>query len=819
MDRMSPKYARIALISPIFPTYSYAVPISMTRKIHVGSRVVVPLGGGHANGVVLELEETCPENIRIKEILELIDQEPLIDRKRIELALWISHYYFAPPGECLRLFFPPGSYVDTTYEYHPTEKGVLRIQQIKGKTAFQDSVLALVKTRPGITRKEISRIISSRNLDRTLAALEKKELVRKKSVVLGARAGFRRLRFVELLDRDVDPEQYPVRQRAMLEFLLSHQGPHLLSRVVRESGGTHSVAQALQKKSLLRIVVQESYRDPFQEYSESDPENHVLTSNQADVVDRVRRDILNAEAGRFLLLGVTGSGKTQVYIELIKAVLSEGRTALVMVPEISLTPVLTRRFLSHFGSDLAILHSMLSDGERFDQWIRIRRGEARVVIGTRSSLFAPLDRLGLIVIDEEHDSSYKQNDTPRYHARDVARRWASENRAVLVLGSATPSLESFYQAVESEELELLELPERVHQRPLPDVKVVDMSVEFERHGKNVILAGQAHRAIAQRMKDRQQVMVLLNRRGFSPVLICRKCGATIECDHCSISMTYHRREGKLLCHYCSALKSVPDLCPECGSRYIFYLGTGTEKLEAVFRMRFAGRKVDRFDRDTTRRRGSMKEILDRFERREIDLLVGTQMIAKGHDFPGVTLVVVLSTDTALRIPDFRAAERTFQLLTQVAGRSGRGATPGEVYIQTYYPNHYSVRHARSQNYRRFYEQEIYFRRQLYYPPFTHLVYIGIKDRSEKKVCRTATAAGKMLREVIAEKSLHPTFRVLGPAPALLEKIKNEYRYSILIRCLKMDGLFELLHDFRQRCAKSRLPVRRITIDVDPLDLV
>jgi len=811
-------YAEIALMAPIYAPYTYGVPPDMAGRLKSGSRVVVPVGRSHANGVVVGLRDEPPAGVTCKPVLSLVDETPLVDASRIHLAQWLARYYFAPPGECLRLFFPPGSYVGTTFAYHITAAGRRHLNHTPPPLRFTEKVLKLIAGHPAVTRQELGQTISSPNLDRVLTHLEKDGHIRRESVVLGARTGFRRVYFIELLDDTVVPATYPVRQQALLHFLLTHQGPLPLSRAVNESGTAHDVARALEKKGLVRLFTQETHRDPFLDYDPPEMEHHVLTPPQAEAIGRISAPLEARRVAHFLLFGVTGSGKTQVYIEIIKKVLARGRTALVLVPEIALTPILTRRFMTHFQDELAILHSMLSDGERHDQWFRIYRREARVVIGTRSALFAPLADLGLVIIDEEHDGSYKQSETPRYHARDVARQLTRMHDAVLVLGSATPALESYHAATETGEMELLQLPERILNRPLPTVSVIDLAQEFERHGKSIILAGEVHRAIAERMRRREQVMVLLNRRGFASLLLCRRCGATVVCDHCSISMTYHHEEKKLLCHYCGGMKNCPEECAECGSRYIHYLGTGTEKLEQLFRARFPGRRVERFDRDTTRKRGTMKEILERFEKHQIDLLVGTQMIAKGHDFPGVTLVVVLSTDTSLRIPDFRSAERTFQLLTQVAGRSGRGATPGEVFIQTYYPNHYSVRLARAQNYPLFYQEEVFFRRQFFYPPFARLVYLGFRDKDQPKVARLASRSAELLRSIIRRRNWSRQFRILGPAPALLEKIRDEYRYSILIRCLDSENLYDFLTEFRQECSSSRLPFQRIVLDVDPLEL-
>lgn len=809
---------RVVLLAPVYGDYTYSLPSRLIGKVRPGARVVVPFGGRPANGVVVGFAQEAPEGIKIKDIVDLVDDVPILDPRRMALGSWIADYYFAPPGECMRLFMPPGSHVDATFGLHATDEGRARVEALQESAfTFQDKVLSLVMASPGILQKDVARRIDHPGTERTLSLLEKRGLVRREAVVLGARTGFRKMLQVDLTDPDAEPPTCTQRQAVLLEYLKTHQCPMPLTVALRGAGVTHDVARALEKKGIVRILSEESYRDPFCGFGAAELSELVLTPHQRVVVDEVAADIRERRGGRYLLLGVTGSGKTQVYIELIQAALDMGRNALMLVPEISLTPALTRRFLQHFGKDLALLHSMLSDGERHDQWHRIRRKEARVVIGTRSALFAPLEDPGVLILDEEHDSSYKQDETPRYHARAVALRWARANQAALVLGSATPSLESFHAAGRGA-LKLLELPERILSRPLPRVHVVDMASEFERVGRSVLLSAEVCRALEECLGRGDQAMILLNRRGFSPVLLCRKCGEAVECNHCQISLTYHQGENRLICHYCGYVRTVPPTCPSCGSRYLHYLGTGTEKLEELLRSRFPCCKVGRFDRDTTRRRGSMKEILDRFERREIDLLVGTQMIAKGHDFPGVTLVVVLSTDTALRIPDFRASERAFQLLTQVAGRSGRGENPGEVFIQTYYPEHYAVRLATVQDYARFYARESAFRRRLFYPPFTHLVSVGFRGKSEDGVRRLATRAAFHLQEAIAAAGRKESLRVIGPNPSVLEKIRDEFRWSLLMRCLRMEGLAEVLGGFRTRCQAERLPWGQIRVDVDPLDL-
>lgn len=810
---------QVAILAPVWPLYTYRVPECWREQAMPGCRVVVPFGGRHTNGIIMDSAAGPPPDIQVKEILQATGPAPVVDEPRRQLAQWIAREYFAPPGECLRLFLPPGSIIETELSCFPTAAGIALVQQPPAKAGFPDKLLALITAAPGLTNRQIKRRIATPHLDRSLQALERNGLIMLQPRITGARIKPRLAGLVELIDPGVVPSRFPVRQQAVLQYLTSHQNPVRQTQLARETGSGPAVLQALARKGLVRLSQEEQQRNPFTGYQPLLLENIVLTARQRETVEEISRSMASDPPGQFLLLGVTGSGKTQVYIELIFRALAAGRPALMMVPEISLTPAVTRRFLSHFGQQLAILHSMLSDGERRDQWYRIQRGEARVVIGTRSSLFAPLEKPGLIVIDEEHDGSYKQDETPRYHAREVARQWAARCGAALVLGSATPSVESYHAATTGGSLRLLELPERIQQRPLPEVKLVDLSVEFARHGRNVIVAAEAVQAIGERMRRHEQVMVLLNRRGFAPVLLCRKCGQAVMCIHCSISLTYHRQTHNLLCHCCDYQRKLPEECESCGSRHLFLLGAGTEKLEEVFRQRFPGRRTARFDRDTTRRKGSMKEILDRFENREIDLLVGTQMIAKGHDFPSVTLVVVLSIDTSLRLPDFRSAERTFQLLTQVAGRSGRGDIPGEVYIQTYFPDHYAVQTAKTQDYRKFYSREITFRQQLFYPPFARLVLIRIKGKQEEATRTLAGQVAQHLRLAIGALEQNASLRVLGPAPALHEKLHDEFQFNLLIRCLPGGRLFDVLDRFRQQLPANRLPLAKITVDVDPASLI
>ncbi len=814
-----PRLVGVSVFAPFHTSFTYREPLRLQGRVRPGARVVVPFGGRHLGGVATSFPSRAPDGVVLKEILAVTDDEPVLDGLRLELADWMTHRWLIPPGECLNLFLPPGSAVETSYAYFPSREAAPPTAAGKhDKTLFRDKVLALIRTRPGILRKEIARIIPAAAVDRALAELEKRGEIVREARVEGARTRFKTLRFVDIVQPAPDPSAFPARQKAVLEYLLSHETPIPAALLLRAAGAGGEVLKALEKKKALQVFTRDEYRDPFKHFEPREREEFDLTHDQAEAVRRMGEFIQEGRHGKFLLFGVTGSGKTLVYIRLIEKALARGRTAVMLVPEIALTPALTRRLLGHFGTRLALFHSMLSDGERHDQWHRVNRGEASVVVGTRSAIFTPLRRPGVVILDEEHDPSYKQDENPRYHAREVAARWAELTGAALVLGSATPSVESFHAAVEQDRYTLLELPQRVMARPLPRVEVVDLAVEFQRFGKGIVLAGCAFRAIGDRMAAGEQVMVLLNRRGFAPLLLCRKCGNTLLCQHCNVSMTFHASENRMLCHHCGFVRPVPTVCEECGSNFIQQMGVGTEKLQSLFQQRFPGKCVERFDRDTTRERGAMKSILERFEKREIDLLVGTQMIAKGHDFPGVTLVVVLSTDISLRIADFRSAERTFQLLTQVAGRSGRGDTPGEVFIQTYYPNHYAVRLARNQDYRSFYHEEILFRQRLRYPPFARVVLVVFTGSSEAEVSSLAKAAGNLLREAIRAQRQEAAMRCVGPVPALFEKIKDSFRWSMLVRCFADEPVYPVLRAFHESCAAARLPMKSISIDVDPVSL-
>jgi primosomal protein N' (replication factor Y) len=535
-----------------------------------------------------------------------------------------------------------------------------------------------------------------------------------------------------------------------------------------------------------------------------------LTADQSRALDSV----CNARGFYPMLLhGVTGSGKTEIYMRAAEHFLERGKTSLILVPEIGLTPQLTDRFAARFPGKIAILHSALTKRQRIDEWLRIRAGETPIVIGTRSAVFAPLQNLGMIVVDEEHETSYKQEDVPRYHARDTAVMRAKLSNAAVILGSATPSMESFHN---SERAKYLRIPltTRVEDRELPDVQIVNMREEYAAQGKQVVLSQRLLQALFTRLERQEQTMILLNRRGFAAFLLCRKCGFTFQCNSCSVALTYHRSIDKLLCHYCGLARRPPSRCPECDSEYIHYVGEGTERLEAEVRQLFPEARIGRLDRDTMRHIRDYERVLGGFRKGEIDVLVGTQMIAKGHDFPRVTLVGVIGADAPLALPDFRAAERTFQLLTQVAGRSGRGDQPGEVVIQSYFPDHYTFQLAVKQRFEDFYGQESRYRRAMFYPPFASLAGIMVTDRDPARAAGLARQIAEFL-----DSQRSNAIRILGPAPAPLERIKRVHRHQLLIKSSSRSTLHGILDRLQAYIEEKKIGATRVIIDVDPVSLL
>ena len=612
---------------------------------------------------------------------------------------------------------------------------------------------------------------------------------------------------------DLKPEKITDKQQSVLTTL-QQNGAMALQALIKDAAVSAATVTSLQKKGLVEIFEEAVRRDPMAHTASWPVEEYTLTSAQSGVLEKIREQVDQETYGAFLLHGVTGSGKTEIYIRAMHAALARGRSAMMLVPEIALTPVFSRRLRSHFGDQVAIFHSSLQRGERFDEWTRVKNGEARVVIGTRSAVFAPVQNLGLIVVDEEHESTYRQQESPYYNARDTAIVRAQKESATVVLGSATPALESFHN-VRAGKYKLLTLPQRIGDRPMAQARIIDMRNVFLRHGKPRVFSDELLEAIQETHARGEQSIVLLNRRGYSSYVLCRSCGETIQCPNCDVTLTYHRSERVLVCHYCNHRRGVPKDCPACGKKYIYYVGEGTEQLEELLTQLFPALRVARIDRDTTARRRVFEQSLADFSAGKIDTLVGTQMLAKGHDFPNVTLVGVVSVDAGLALPDFRSAERTFQLITQVAGRAGRGDRPGKVLIQTYHPYHYALRHACAQDYEGFYNEEIQYRQNHSYPPFVALASLLIHGPDLDRVRNDSLELRKQLDAANEQRHC----RILGPAPAPLARLKGEHRFQLLLKSRSRRHLREVADAALKSASEQGLNLRSINLEIDPVSIM
>jgi len=606
------------------------------------------------------------------------------------------------------------------------------------------------------------------------------------------------------------------REERVRTLLQSERGPLPIQQLLKLAKVSRSLVERMLRNGFLESWEEplDPGEDPFD--SGYTPPAHELNAEQEAVLKEIRARFELGEFGVQLLHGVTGSGKTEVYLRAVQETLARGKTAIVLVPEIALTLWIGRQCRSWFGArfeGVAVLHSALSDVERAREWWRVRHGEARVVVGTRSAIFAPLENVGLIIVDEEQETSYKQEETPRYHGRDVAIVRAKMENAVALLGSATPSMESYHHA-RSGKYELLTLPSCVADRSLASVEIVDLREEFQQTHQTSPISGRLHVAIQECLANETQVLILINRRGYSWSVLCRSCGASVQCVNCSISMTHHKQRNRLECHYCGSIQAIPQSCPKCQSKYIYFFGEGSEHLEERLRKEFPGARIARLDRDTARTKRQYQETLGTFASGALDILVGTQMLAKGHDFQRVTLVGVVSADASLSLPDFRAAERTFQLLTQVAGRAGRGDLPGRVLIQTFYPEHYAIQDAVKQDYVSFFERELHFRRMMAYPPFTSLANVIIRDTRLEKAISWSRELSEYFSPHDGEK-----VRILGPAAAPLARLKKEHRFQFLLKSPKRSVLTKLLSGALAYCDAKEIPQTAVMVDMDPLSLL
>jgi primosomal protein N' (replication factor Y) len=801
-------YCDVSLPVPLDHAFTYRLPETLQHRVQPGCRLLVPFGPRKLTGMVLALRSDPPEG-PVKEALRLLDEEPVLDADLLSLGRWIAQYYCAPLGEVLRSMTPLSGEVRKTKLYSLTDAGRDTARQLLLSADEEDPalvILRLLETRPlsaSYLQKKLPNALS------VIRSLEKKGFVAMEDLEAQRdplRASATRLRASWFAPA---PEGLKLtkRERELHAFLELHPGTHNLEELEASVKGASQAARSLARRNLIALEP-EAPTGVFT--SEAPP--RTLNPHQLEAYQQIEAALAGARFHAFLLEGVTGSGKTEVYLKSIDAAVALGRSALLLVPEIALTPAVAGQFLHRFGDRVAILHSAFHDAERAEQWRRIRFGLATVVVGTRSGVFAPVQNLGLVVIDEEHDQSYKQQETPRYNGRDVAIVRAKEAGAVVVLGSATPSLESRYNA-ERGKYTLIKLPERIEQRPMPDVEVIDMRQEFLETRKLATFSRRLVETIAERLEHREQTMLLLNRRGFSSFVACRACGERMECVNCAVTLTYHRRDRRMLCHYCNYAEKIPSVCPKCGSEYLNFIGTGSEKVEEELHRDFPRARIARMDRDTVSGKRHFESILHGFRDGAFDILVGTQMIAKGHDIPNVTLVGIVSADVGLGLPDFRAAERTFQLLTQAAGRAGRGDLPGIVLIQTINPEHYAVRLASEQNYDGFYQKEIQFRKLMRYPPFAALANVLVRSPKQEDAFAMSVELGRVLDPA------PEGVKVLGPAEAPVPKLKSEFRYQLLLKAADRKKLNETLRDLQRFAREQKWPATALVIDVDPLTLM
>jgi len=837
----------IALHIPLDRIFTYLVPPELQSSVALGKRALVPFGSKHLTGVIVG--QPAASNVSgIKPINDILDEKPTFSPELLALTKWIAEYYLAPWGEVLRAATPQGFSRESKKTVHLLAQDVdILLQATKNPAPRQHAVLQALKNSRILSFSQLQTKVRAKSIHAVIHEMEKRGWISVEEEIEQQKA---KRKFEKTVGFTAEGWKWTSsepgggslssKQMFILDALRKEcpSEPVFtgLQSFLKKNNASLSALKTLVKKNMLQISAREVIRRSEYE-PDGPPPDITLNADQQHALDEIMHATAEGRFRAFLLHGITGSGKTQVYIDAIRRVLDLGKTAIVLVPEISLTPQTVRRFKAHFGGDVAVMHSQMSVGERYDAWRMAHEGKVKIVIGPRSAIFAPLENVGLIVVDEEHDSSYKQFDAaPRYNARDVALVRASHLHAVVVLGSATPSAESYANAIH-EKYTLLELPGRVDDAQLPAIEIVDMAkerravydtlkAEIKKSGKEfpkrlpaTSLSRLLQSQITDRLEKKEGIILLQNRRGFSHVMECFDCGFVEKCDNCEVSLTFHATKKHLRCHYCGFVKKPPVICPKCGSTELRMHAFGTQQVQEELQTLFPKAVILRMDRDTTSRKGAHDKILQQFGSGSADILLGTQMVAKGLDFPRVTLVGVISADTQMLLPDFRASESTFQLLTQVSGRAGRSSLAGEVVIQTLQPDHYSLKHVVKHNFPGFYKEELEYRRELDYPPFSRIVLLEFSGERENEVQHHA----KKFSELLAGLNPHQRFIILGPADAAIPKIKNVFRKHIVIKDLKEKdpsgaALRSALLKAKARFEASPLAANRkikMIIDVDP----
>jgi primosomal protein N' (replication factor Y) len=815
-------YAQVVFPLPFRNAFTYSVPKDFAETVQIGVRVVVPFGKRVLTGFVVSLSETT-DVTETKPIRDVLDENPIFDELALKFYEWISEYYLSSLGEALRNSVPYGSDVESK-------------RKVVSDCGFCSDLLAKEKKKTSTRAKllerfavkEIHRIftlqkeIKKKSIYSILRTLEKEGAITVLNEIEDAKVRVKKVKYVKLAKSADEIYEFmpeiesssPKQVVILLELLANKTDGVQQSELLKKTNTHQASINSLVSKELVEVYDKEIDRVYSETYEEK-YEELTLTPKQKEIVDEIEKKINEKVFLPYLLYGITGSGKTQIYIELAKLALKKDKNVLILVPEISLTPQITSRFINNLGESVAVMHSRLSLGERYDTWRGIIAGKYKVVIGPRSALFAPLKEVGLIVVDEEHDQSYKQFEiVPKYHARDAAIIKARFCSCPVVLGSATPSIESMYNGL-NEKYKLLELLERIDGAEMPDIKLVDITIEKKMQKMEGAFSKTLLDEIDIRLKKKESVIILQNRRGFSTQVYCQDCGEVVACDDCSVSMVHHINRNILQCHYCNTIKPVPKACPTCGSISLKFTGTGTQKVEDELAYYFPNAKIERIDSDSIDRKGKLGLILNSFRKGEIDILVGTQMVSKGLDFANVTLVGVISAETTLWLPDFRADERTFQLLTQVSGRAGRSKLKGEVLIQTQNSKNFVLQKVLLNDYSGFYAKEIQLRQQGGYPPFARLCLIEFKDEKE------SDAKGAAIDFYNYLKNYQPAIYINPPNPAVIARIKGQYRYQILVKSFRdkdMSGKVlrhAVLNSFIAYNQKSKFRDVKLIIDVDP----
>ncbi len=826
-----PKLVNIVFPLPVEQAFTYIVPRGLEASAQIGSRIIAPLGPRHRTGFIVSFQDKA-DGVALRELDDVLDIQPIISTQIMMLAEWISRYYLCSLGEALRATIPSVFLQSSKHQITlRTDRPEHYVMLLSRSAPRQSQILQHISLNGKTTVDQLKKKLGAKSLYSSLNQLRAKQLIELTQVFSSRTVKPRTEKYVELapplagLSTDELLSQLKrkaPRQAACMAFLQKRGGKISQRELLRSTGAQPGTILSLENQALIKVSRETVFRDYYDYIKTLPPQVFDLNQEQKQALGRIYSAIDSQIYKTFLLFGVTGSGKTQVYIEAIARTLRQGRDAIVLVPEISLTPQTVQRFRAHFQKDVAVLHSAMSAGERYDSWHKIKKGGARVVIGPRSAIFAPLENVGLIVVDEEHESSYKQSDvSPRYHARDLAIVRAQQSNAVVVLGSATPSSESFYNA-QTSKYKLLQLLKRVNDVAMPAVKIIDMMKERRlsgNKGAELIFS----RILVQKIKEKialnEQIILLLNRRGFSSYIKCHDCGFVEVCNNCNISLTYHLSGRRLRCHYCGFSKKAPPVCPKCSGLDIIFKGLGTQQVEEQLKTGFPDARLVRMDRDTTSRKRAHDKILSDFGAGKYNILLGTQMVAKGLDFSRVTLVGVINGDVGMLVPDFRASERTFQLLTQVAGRAGRKDLTGEVVIQTYSPDNFCLLCAQTHDFMRFYSGEIDERRGLHYPPFGRLICLHFRGEDENKVRQAAGAFADILQ------GMRGSLQILGPSPSPIDKIQNNYRYQILIKgqkrydagARKIRDVVKRAHaEYMKRFSHIKVTVN---IDVDPTSIM